>query len=154
MKRVIKRKDIAKQEAKRIADALMLRHEAYLEDDEWFEVSGYTTKEEAYTCVTLRNEDDSFYYPVECRVDLKRSGIRKAEDGKLLLLDFQDYYFGRYFEEARDLYITIDWGEFEFGNETLQSRGQVINRKLEKLADNFIAGKLSSEEVIQWAKKK
>ncbi len=149
-----KRKPISEFEAQRIAQLLMQHHAAHLAEDEWFEVEGYRTPDEVYTKMTLRNEDDSMVYPIECRIDLEYNGIKSQLQGQDLLLDFQDYYFGRYFEEDRDLYVTIDWGNIQFDDYTLQVRGQIRNLKVERLTSRFLAGDLSAEEVEQQAKSK
>lgn len=150
----MKRKPISEFEAQRIAQLLMQRHTAHLAEDEWFEVEGYRTPDEVYTKMTLRNEDDSMVYPVECRIDLEYNNIKSQLQGQDLLLDFQDYYFGRYFEENRDLYLTIDWGAIQFDEFTLQARGQILNPKLDRLTDRFLAGDLSADEVEKQARSK
>lgn len=150
----VKRQFIGEVEAKRIAQMLMQRHAAFLAEDEWFEVQGYHSDHEVYTCVTLRNADESMVYPVECRIDLESSPISGPVAAQDLLLDFQDYYFGRYLEEDRDLYLTIDWGNVVFDESVLQSKGQILNLKLEHLADQFLAGEISAEEVRLHARPK
>jgi hypothetical protein len=140
----LERKEISKFEAERIAEALHIRHDAYLQEGESFEVSGYVSEREIYITMLLHNQDDSFYYPVECRVDPKAIGL-KAPDALDLVLDFQDYYFGRYFREERDLYLSIDWTEVDFDDKTIQAKGQIINRKLESMADSLLGGNIPSE---------
>lgn len=145
----MKRQLIGEFEAKRIAQMLMQRHAAFLAEDERFEVSGYRSDQEVYTCVTLRNTEDSMVYPVECRVDLGQNSLSGPVAAQELLLDFQDYYFGRYLEEDRDLYLTIDWGNVEFEEYIIQAKGQILNIKLEQLADQFMAGELTADEVLE-----
>lgn len=88
-------------------------------------------------------------YPVECRVDLGQNSLSGPVAAQELLLDFQDYYFGRYLEEDRDLYLTIDWGNVEFEEYIIQAKGQILNIKLEQLADQFMAGELTADEVLE-----
>jgi hypothetical protein len=119
-----------------------------MSEDERFELEGYRSEIEVYTCMTLRNQDDSYYYPVECRIDLLHNAIR-PHDAQHLLLDFQDYYFDQYFSNDRDLYLTIDWSDIKFEEFTIQVRGQIFNRKLERIADQLLSGELSYEEANQ-----
>ena len=143
----MERKTIGDFEARRIARALMKRHAASLAEDEWFEVSGHRSPVEVYTRVILRNESDTFYYPVECRIDLTQNSLPGPVAAQELLFDFQDYYFQRYFEEERELYLTIDWSDIRFAEYTLQARGQILNRRFERLADRLLAGQLLPEEL-------
>ncbi len=145
-RQTIVRQEISDFEAQRIEKALYERHSQYLEEDERFEVKGFRSKTEVYTRVTLRNSDDSFYYPVECRIDLLSNSLPGPVAAQELLLDFQDYYFGRYLREDRDLYLPIDWSEVKFDNYTIQVRGQIFNLQLERMADLILSGELSPEE--------
>ena len=147
-------KPMSEFEARRIAQTLMQRHASYMADDEWFEVSGHRSKEEVHTTVALRNEDDSLNYPVDCRMDLTSNPVAGPLEGQEVLLDFQDYYFGRFFEEDRDIYLTIDWSNIQFDKYTLQAKGQIRNPKVEKIADQFIAGELTPEEARRLARQK
>ncbi|MCB9643062.1 MAG: hypothetical protein H6728_08310 [Myxococcales bacterium] len=143
----MKREDITATEAEEIAHLMSQRHQVYLQDGEYFEVSGYRSRGEVYTQVILRNEDESFYYPVECQLEVVSSGVNNPMDAQFLLLDFQDYYFGRFLSEGRDVFLTIDWSEYQFDEYLLLARGQIFNRKLDRLADEWLAGgPLASED--------
>ena len=149
----MKRTEIGAYEAEQIASLLQERHGKYLKEDEFFEVSGYTSYGEVFTQVTLRNRDESFFYPVECRVELAEIELNE-EGARDLLLDFQDYYFGRFLSEGRDIFLTIDWSAYQFDVWTLYARGQILNRKLERLADLWLAGEGVSEEALEGKGKK
>ncbi len=121
------------------------RHQSHLNEGEYFEVSGYRSLGEVYTQVILRNVEESLYYPVECQIDLLRSDIEGPLEAMYLLLDFQDYYFGRYLSEDRDVYLAIDWAEYQFEDHVIVARGQIFNRKLEQIADRLLAGEKLDE---------
>lgn len=150
----LERKPMSEFEANRIAQMLMQRHASYLNEEEYFEVSGHRSKEEVYTTVTLTNQDNSLHYPVECRMDLTVNPVAGPVAAQDVLLDFQDYYFGRYFEEDRDIYLTIDWSAVQFDNYTLQTKGQISNPKVEQLADRLMAGEITPQEARRLARKK
>lgn len=150
----MERKPISEFEAQRIAQLLMQRHAAHLADDEWLEVEGYRSKEEVYTCMILRNEDESLFYPVECRMDLTRNPVAGPIAAQDVLLDFQDQYFEQFFQENRDLYLTIDWSDLEFAQYTIQAKGQILNKKLDDLTDQFLAGEIHADEVVQKGRRK
>lgn len=134
----MERRELSTYQTERITEALHIRHEAYLQKGERFEVSGYVSQDEVYTKMVLHNEDDTFYYPVECRIDPIHAGIDKVDEALDLLLDFQDYYFGRYFAEDRDIFLSIDWAEYDFEDTKLQAKGQIFNRQLEQIADDLL----------------
>ncbi len=141
------RQEISPFEAERIVKALYERHGQFLKDDETFEVSGYRSKTDAYAKIVLKNEDESFYYPVECRVDLSVNALPGPVAAQELVLDFLDYYFGRYLREERELFVPIDWAEVKFDDYKVQIRGQIFNLQLERLADLLLSGEATSEEV-------
>lgn len=136
----MRREDITEAEAEEIATLMQQRHRSYLNEGEQFEVSGYRSSGEVYTKVVLRNEDESLYYPVECQMDLLHSNIEGPLEAMYLLLDFQDYYFGRFLSEDRDVYLAIDWAEYHFEDQVIAARGQIFNRKLDQLAERLLAG--------------
>ena len=141
----MKREEITKAEAEEIAQLMQQRHQSHLNEGEYFEVSGYRSLGEVYTQVILRNVEESLYYPVECQIDLLRSDIEGPLEAMYLLLDFQDYYFSRYLSEDRDVYLAIDWAEYQFEDHVIVARGQIFNRKLEQIADRLLAGEKLDE---------
>lgn len=141
----MERKELSKYETKRIAEALHVRHEAYLQEGERFELSGHVAKNEIYVQMLLHNADDSFYYPVECRLD-PAEALLKVNDALDLALDFLDYYFGRYFREERDVFLAIDWTVYDFEDKKIQAKGQIQNLKLEQMAEDWIQKNKTAKE--------
>lgn len=135
---------MGREEARRIEEALTNRHGHLLRQDERFAVEGRLQGSLASVKVTLSNSDESYFYPVEASADLTEVSQPNPKALQELLLDFVDYYYGRYLAEERDLYLPIDWAPVVFGEDTVMARGQVLNLKAERLADELL--KRSGEE--------
>jgi hypothetical protein len=88
----------------------------------------------AFATVTLASDDKAFYYPVEGKIAHLRQNLSPKE-AVLLLLDFIDLYFERYFKEDEETMIPIDWCQFDFEGVELLVRGQIKNLKAENEAD-------------------
>ncbi len=90
-----------------------------------------------YATVTLQNQSGSFYYPVEGRVaDLDHD--MAPRDAVLFLLDYIDAYFDEFFQENGEVYLPIDWAEYEADGVPLQLKGQILNLEAERLADRLL----------------
>ena len=137
-------------EALGLLDELMReRHGAALKLGETLHLEAWAEEGACYTTLLLRNADESLYYPMEARVavaagEAPGAGVAaspqvasRAEAGKLLV-DALDYSLGQYLRGDRDVYLTIDWSELRFGEHVIQARGQVLNRKLERMADAIL----------------
>ena len=85
----------------------------------------------------LQNSDLSFFYPIQarCKWDHKRDLSRK--DSALFLLDRISSYLSEYFIDS-DTFLTIEWSSLSFDSRDYEMRGQVFNKKLESLADDFL----------------
>tara|TARA_B100000609_G_scaffold199641_1_gene205350 strand:+ start:9313 stop:9813 length:501 start_codon:yes stop_codon:yes gene_type:complete len=142
----LRRVELTRLECAEIVDALLERHDAYLGDDESFVIEGFTSESEAHVKMLLSNKDESFYYPVECRLHLGDNEIREPGDALMLVLDFLDYYISRFLREDRELFLPIEWGSFEFDKYEVWARGQILNRKLDQIADRLMRGDISEEE--------
>lgn len=92
-----------------------------------------------YATVTLHNQTGSFFYPVEGRISHQDHDL-SARDAALMLIDYIDAYFGEYFQEGGDVYLPIDWAEYELDGVPLQLKGQILNLEVEKMADAWLAG--------------
>ena len=83
-----------------------------------------------YVEVTLSNKDQSFYYPVQARVEHDSKKFNK-QDAALYLVDYIEQYFFEFFQEESSL-LPIDWGDFEYNGVDLQLKGQIYNLAIEK----------------------
>lgn len=127
------------------------RHGAALGLGESLRLEVWAEEGACYATLLLRNADESLYYPMELRIAVGPTAGEKAgaDDaaapqvadrdvaGKLLV-DVLDFILGEYLRGDRDVYLTIDWSELRFGEQLVQARGQVRNRKLERMADAIL----------------
>lgn len=121
-----------------LADLLNRKYENYLLGKLFSVDSFYVAKEQGvYVQVTLANKDQSFYYPVEARLDTDAEELT-AKDAGFFLVDYIDTYFEEYLMEEEDLFLTIDWSPQEYDAVKFQMRGQIRNLKLEKMADDLL----------------
>jgi len=91
-----------------------------------------------YAKVTLRNPSGSFFYPVEARMAHIDNDLN-IRDGGLLLLDSIDSYFAEYLREGGDVYLPIDWADYDCDGTPIQMKGQILNLEIERLADEWLA---------------
>lgn len=118
---------------------LKQRHRRRLKPDEDFRLAAHVEPPWVAVTLTLANADESLYYPMEARVALETEGLDDETARAELCLDFLDYYVGEYLRGDRDVYLTLDWSAVRFGEYEVQARGQVLNLKLERLADALLA---------------
>lgn len=89
--------------------------------------------------VILANDTKSFYYPVEARVLFEKEELQPAE-AALFLIDFCDSYFEDFLlQEGEEVYLPIDWADFEYEAVSFQMRGQIVNQQLEDLANEWLS---------------
>ena len=89
-------------------------------------------------CVSLSNNDLSFYYPVHGKIMFDTDPDLRLE-AAFLLIDFIDIYFGEYFNSDEQVLIPIDWTEHKFEGYTLFVKGQIFNKKIENMTDEFLS---------------
>jgi hypothetical protein len=88
--------------------------------------------------VILSNQDRSYYYPVEARVLYEKEEMQRGE-AALFLIDYIDAYFDEYLtQENEEIYLPIDWADFQYEAIDFQMRGQILNLKLEELAEELL----------------
>jgi hypothetical protein len=104
-----------------------------------FKIKNWEADEGVYAEVTLANPDKTFVYPVVGRIKHKNEDMT-VRQAALFLIDYIDTYFEEYWQEDEDLYIPIDWTNFEYDAVDFQLRGQVLNEKVESMADELLAG--------------
>lgn len=88
--------------------------------------------------VLLANASGSFHYPVEGRIQSGQKGF-SDEDAALFLVEYMDGYFEDYLTRDSDLFLPIDWNDFESDGRTFQLKGQILNLELEKMADAILS---------------
>lgn len=120
-------------------ELLKKRHQRRLRPDEGFRLAARIEAPFVVVTLTLANTDESFYYPMEARLLIETDGLDSEAEVAMVCLDFLDYYVGEYLKNDRDVYLTLDWSGVQFGDLEVQARGQVLNLKLERLADELLA---------------
>lgn len=122
-----------------LADLMNRKYENYLLGKLFTVTSFYVAAEQGvYVTVTLSNKDESYYYPVEARVAIHKEELSK-KDAAFFLVDYIDTYFEEYLMEEERLLLTIDWSDQEYDAVSFQTRGQIRNLKLEKMADEWLS---------------
>jgi hypothetical protein len=120
---------LAKAMESKYAMALKGRH---------FKVEAEVKGRGVFVKVILSNQDKSFYYPVEARVLYEKEELQRGE-AALFLLDYIDAYFDEYLnQEHEEIYLPIDWADFQYEAIDFQMRGQILNLKLEALAEELL----------------
>ncbi len=118
---------------------LKQRHRRRLKPDEQFRLTAQVEPPFVAVTLTLANADESLVYPMEARIAADTEGLDDETACAELCLDFLDYYVGEYLRGDRDVYLTLDWSAVRFGEVEVQTRGQILNLKLERLADALLA---------------
>lgn len=107
--------------------------------ERYFEITSRTDGPVVTITITLRTADKSYVYPIEGRIHCADNDLKPAE-ARDLLLDFMDAYVEEYLTGGEDTYLTIDWSNYECDGVDIQLRGQILNLKLEELAESIING--------------
>lgn len=103
-----------------------------------FKVEAEVKGRGVFVKVILSNHDKSYYYPVEARVLYEKEELQCGE-AALFLLDYIDAYFDEYLtQENEEIYLPIDWADFQYEAIDFQMRGQILNLKLEELAEQLL----------------
>lgn len=125
-------------ECTEIATLMGRKYSTFLKQ-RFFEV--VTTKDShgVYAKITLQNQSGSFYYPVEGRMAHLDHDM-SARDASLFLFDYIDAYFAEYFREDGDMYLPIDWADYDSEGVPFQLKGQILNLEVERMADELLAG--------------
>ena len=111
---------------------------AHLKKDENISFEGYFSEGACHITMTLKNEDESYYYPFEAAVSSKENSDLAAHDAKLLILDFIGAYFEEFFADNRQTFVPVEWATFRIEDVDIHARGQIINKKLEKEAADIL----------------
>ncbi|MFK7828111.1 MAG: hypothetical protein AB8G05_28435 [Oligoflexales bacterium] len=102
-----------------------------------FVITSHQDKASSFIKITLLNSDESFYYPVEGRVEHKSQNL-SAKEASLLLIDYIDSYFDEYLREDENVFVPIDWNEFTYEGITLSLKGQILDLKSQSIADKIL----------------
>ena len=128
--------NLNKVECEVIAAAMQTKYSSFL-GDRRFRVEATGAGDEAQVLVALTSPDKSFHYPIEGRMNAKDEGLTVKAAG-MFLLDFIDVYFEEFLTRDGDTYLPIEWAAFECEGKTIHLKGQVLNLKLEDMADEIL----------------
>ncbi len=126
------------EQKKTLAEMLERKYGSWL-GKRYFEVEGHVDGPALNLKVTLKTADRSFVYPIEARM-LYADQDMKMDQARDFLLDFIDAYLQEYLSGGEETYLTIDWSNYDCDGIELQMRGQILNEKLEELADQWMNG--------------
>jgi hypothetical protein len=104
-----------------------------------FKLEGQANGQSVALTLILKSDDESFFYPVEGQIAHSEQGLSQRNAAEMLL-DLMDSYFQEYLVNGGEVYLPLDWQEYEVDGNKMQLRGQIQNLKLEKMADDLLAG--------------
>ncbi len=122
---------------KKIADLLTKKYALFIKD-KFFEVQSSWDSETVNCEIILRNNSESFYYPVCVRMLYTKEGVSR-DNAAAILIDFASLYFDEYLTEGQEVFLPIDWSNYEYEGLTFQIEAQILNREAERLADELLA---------------
>ena len=127
------------KECAEIEKVLNIKYAAYITGKQFVvqtEINGTTLQ----VTFLLKNETQSFYYPVNTRIELLSQEPDKDRLEKFYVLaDYMDYYFDEYFKSEEFISLPIDWTDYSFEDFQFQMKGQIIDLEKEQLADKFLS---------------
>ncbi len=104
-----------------------------------FKLEGQANGQSIALTLILKSDDESFFYPVEGQIAHSEQGLSQRNAAEMLL-DLMDSYFQEYLVNGGEVYLPLDWQEYEVDGNKMQLRGQIQNLKLEKMANDLLAG--------------
>jgi len=127
---------ISETELNELSSLLNRKHASFL-GERRFSIKADLDGDGIFVDVVLRNEDETYFYPVSTRIDLSQEELN-AKDAALFLIDFVDLYFDDYFDGGESVFLPIDWTDFQYDAVNFQMKGQIINQRLESMADQLL----------------
>lgn len=128
---------LTQQDCDQLASDMMKKYRIALKG-RTFTISARVEGAGVYVNVLFSSADRSYYYPVDARVMFAAEEMTESE-AALFLIDYIDIYFQEYLlEEDEALLLPIDWQDYEYEAINFQLKGQILNRKLEVMADALL----------------
>jgi hypothetical protein len=133
---MVTRKSVLTDEQRQKSKELLnLKYRGFL-NDRFINVKDYFDAEGAYVDLTICNSDESFSYEIGSRVH--KDQVSSPETAVGLLFDGLDSYLGEYFNSEESTLLPIDYADYDISEKVFQLKGQIYNRKLERLADELL----------------
>lgn len=138
MTEVLNEEFLTNEECVELAETMVKKYRIAMKDRN-FSIGASVQGKGTYVTVLLANADQSYHYPVEGRL-MHEAEEMEPREAALFLIDYIDAYFEEYlYEEDEQIYLPIDWTDHEYDAVNFQVRGQIVNKKLESLADEWLA---------------
>jgi len=138
----------SQEESGKICEHLNAKFGSFLNGESFKLESGHKGDQHQIR-LTLANQDQSFFYPIEAiyvRDDENKS--LPADDIGLLIIEYLILYFEEFLSEERNVYLPIDWSVHHSDEITFFVRGFIRNLKTEKMADALLAQHGHGEHTI------
>jgi hypothetical protein len=132
-------KKITIEECSDIARLMERKYAGYL-NGRTFKVESNVAADGVYGTISLQDDSRSFMYPVEGRVKYREQDLT-VHEAALILFDYIDLYFEEYLKADSSVFLPIDWCDYSLEEIDLQLRGQIMNKKIEEMGDDWLAGK-------------
>ena len=137
---------LTNEECIELAETMVKKYRIAMKD-RTFSIRAVVQGKGVYVTVLLANADQSYYYPVESRMMFEAEEMEPRE-AALFLIDYIDTYFEEYlYEEDEQIYLPIDWTDHEYEATNFQVRGQILNQKLDAMADQWLLSNSDKAEV-------
>ncbi len=133
---------IGPDEVKAVLGLLLKRHRLHLRPGERLAWSGTYNHGEAHLTLTLSDAEEEAVLTIEGRIDLEANDIQDPSEGKEAVMDFIDEALQEFFSSGRSWRPPLDWSAYEGAGEvpTMWLRGDLVNLKLERMADALLEG--------------
>jgi hypothetical protein len=129
---------LTNEECVELAETMVKKYRIAMKD-RTFSIAASVKDKGVYVTVLLSNPSQTYYYPVEGRLMYGPEEMTPIE-AALFLVDYIDTYFEEYlYEEDEQIYLPIDWTDHEYEATNFQLRGQIQNKSLETMADEWLA---------------
>lgn len=103
----------------------------------YFEIVAEEREGKTWLQTLLRNDNNSFHYPVEAYIS--NSAQKPARAQAFFLLAYLDSYWEEFFaDDDENVYLPIDWTVYRYQEQDFYLRGQIINLMVEKMADKLL----------------
>ena len=125
------------EDCKAFAEAMQIKYRMALQG-RTFDISAEIKGRGVFVKVVLASADQSFYYPIEARMLYEKEEMKPAE-AAIFMIDYIDAYIEEFLlEDDEEIYLTIDWSDHQYEAVEFQVRGQILNLKLESMADEWL----------------
>jgi hypothetical protein len=128
---------ISKLESERTALFLNSHYAQHL-SNEYFLFSGKMESGSFFAKLDLCKKDNTFKYAMEFMINMEENHLKTLSQVKDIVIDFIGFYLDQYFSENRELIFPLDFEKYQFGENHVFARGDILNPQLDAMADEII----------------